>query len=72
MATRSAFSASSSDCVGQLAVPQQVDDFFKRRMLGQRVDVVSLIAQDSGVAIDETNIRLGSNNPFETRLCDWH
>ncbi len=58
--------------LGQLAVPEQVDHFFKRRVLGQGVDVVALVTQDSQIPIDETDIRLGGNNPFEPRLCDWH
>jgi hypothetical protein len=53
-------------------VPQQVDHFLKRRVFGQGVNVETLIAQDSQISIDETNIGLGGNNPFESRLCNWH
>ncbi len=56
----------------QLAVPQQEDHFLKRRVFGQGVDVITLVTQDSQISIDETDIRLGGNNSFESRLCNWH
>ena len=53
-------------------MPKQVDYFLKRRVLGQGVDVITLVTQDSQIPIDETDIRLGGNNTFESRLCDCH
>ena len=58
--------------LGQLAVPKQVDHFLKRRVFSQGVDVITLVTEDSQISIDETDIRLGGNNPFEPRLCNWH
>ena len=58
--------------LGQLAVPKQVDHFLKRRVIGQGVDVITLVTEDSQISIDETDIRLGGNNPLESRLCNWH
>jgi hypothetical protein len=41
-------------------------------VFGQGVDIETLIPENPEISIDETNIRLGGNNPFESRLCDCH
>ena len=56
----------------QLAVPKQVDHFLKLGVFGQGMDIETLVTQDPEISIDETNIRLGGNNPLESRLCNWH
>jgi hypothetical protein len=53
-------------------MPQQVNHFLKSGVFGQSVNVITLVTQDSQISIYETNIRLGGNNPFESRLCDCH
>ena len=49
------------------ALPQQENDFFKRGVFGQRMNVEALITQDSRIAIDVTNLRLSRDNSFKTR-----
>ncbi len=58
--------------LGKATVPEEINDLFKSGVVGQGMNVITLIAEDSTVPIDETNIRLGGNNAFEPRLCDWH
>jgi hypothetical protein len=41
-------------------------------MFGQGVNVIALVTKDSEISINETDIRLGGDNSFESRLCDWH
>src|SRR5579872_2765927 len=36
------------------------------------MDVVAAVAEDSAISIDEANLGLGGDDPFESRLCDWH
>ena len=41
----------------QPPVPQQIDDFLERRVLGQRLDSEALIAEQPRVAVDKTQPR---------------
>ena len=50
--------------LGQLAVPQQVDDFLERGVLGQRLDTEALVAEQSRIAIDKTQPRFRRDDSF--------
>src|SRR5262249_23351628 len=52
---------------GQASVPQQVDNLFKSGVIRQRMDVVSAIAQDAGVSVDITDLRLSGDHAFKAR-----
>ena len=56
----------------QAPVPEQIDYLFKGRVVGQGVNVIALVTEDSPISVNETNVRLGGNNSFESRLCDCH
>ena len=71
-ATSPAFSSSSSACFGSRPFHSRIDDFFKRRLLRERMNVESLIAQNSRIAVDKTNPRFRRNDSLETRTCNRH
>ena len=50
----------------QRSVPEQEDDLFESGVLGQRVDVVSAVAEDARVSVDETDLGLARDDAFET------
>src|SRR6202049_2762735 len=58
--------------LGQATMPKQIDHLFKSRILRQSMDVEALVAKNAAIAIYETNIGLGRNDPLESRLCNWH
>jgi nucleoside-diphosphate-sugar epimerase len=55
--------------VGQLAVPEEINDLFERGFFGEGVDVIAEIAEDAAVAVDETDFRRSSDYAFETCSC---
>src|ERR1022692_1735134 len=85
LAARSFLSWSSSPCLGQVllelvqfpllgqpSIPQQEDDFFKGGIVGQRVDVIAAVAQDTRVSVDVTDLGLAGDHAFQTRYCCAH
>jgi hypothetical protein len=53
-------------------MPEQIDDLFESRMLSEGVDVVALVAEDSEISVNETNVGLGCDDALESRLCNRH
>jgi hypothetical protein len=53
-------------------VPEEINHLFKRGVFGQGMNVKALVTQDSTIPVNETDVRLGGNNSFESRLCDCH
>ena len=51
----------------QASIPQQVNDFLKSGVIGQSMDVVSAIAENAGVSVDITDLRLSGDNAFKAR-----
>src|SRR3984957_10565315 len=58
--------------LGQRAVPEQEDDFLKRSVVRQSVDVVAAVTEDAGIPIDVANLRLAGDHAFQTRHCCAH
>src|SRR5579884_1796982 len=43
--------------LGQLAKPEQVADFFKRRVVGELVNIDAAVGEDTAITVDVTNAR---------------
>ncbi len=54
--------------IGQMAVEQQVNDFFERRVRREIVDVVSAIGQASDRAFDVTELGGPDDDAFEATI----
>ena len=72
LAAKSFLSCSSSALFGQPSIPQQEDDFFKGGVVGQRVDVIAAVAEDTRVSVDVTDLGLAGDDAFQTRYCCAH
>jgi hypothetical protein len=59
---------------GQRAEPEQVSRLFKGRVDGEFVDVDAAIGENSGLAVDPANTRVGGDNAFESlsSYCSRH
>ena len=68
--SRSAFSASNSFRGRQIAVPQQINDLFKGRVLGQVVDVIAPVDQFAVLAVHVTDGRLAGDHVFQA-FCEF-
>ena len=51
----------------QTAIPEQKNDLFKRRMLGQVVNVIALIDQNALFAVDVADRALGGDDSAKSR-----
>ncbi len=51
--------------LGQLAVPQEVDDFLERRLTGQVVDAVAAVGEASVGAVEIAELGLGGDDALE-------
>jgi hypothetical protein len=56
--------------IGQLAVQQQICDFFKTRLLRHFMNVVTAVHQP-GIWIDPTDCCFASDDPRQTRTVSW-
>jgi hypothetical protein len=58
--------------LGKPPIPQQEDNFLKRGVLRQCMDVEPVVAEDPGFAVDVTNLRFSGNDAFESCACTSH